>query len=265
MSRTTLRRPVYLHPPREMRLPPGNLLKLNKTLYGLPEAPIHWFKTYGDYHQDKLQMKQDASDPCLWYQHTDVKPSGILVLQVDDTLFTGNTEFLKLEKDSSTEFPNSGRTFISAARTRFNGLDIRRQGKEIHIDQWYYVSQILDFNSRTMTFNEFQSTRQKLAYCAYSSMPDILIYVARMSQYTEKMFLENIKEPTRLMEKCIKVLKEGPSQDGLKYVHLDPENIEVVVAVDAAFAVNPDKTSQIGLIAMLRDKNSKKINIVQFR
>ena len=65
-SKTKLRRPVYMRPPPEMRLPKRNLLKVVKTLYGMPEAPMHWFKTYGDYHRNALNMTPTAMDSCLW-------------------------------------------------------------------------------------------------------------------------------------------------------------------------------------------------------
>ena len=45
MSKTPLRRPVYLRAPKEMKLNKGNVLKLIKPLYGMPESPIPWFKT----------------------------------------------------------------------------------------------------------------------------------------------------------------------------------------------------------------------------
>lgn len=49
MPKTPLRRPVYLRPPPEMGLPKGFVLKVVKPLYGMPESPIHWFKTYTDF------------------------------------------------------------------------------------------------------------------------------------------------------------------------------------------------------------------------
>lgn len=72
--------------------------------------------------------------------------------------------------------------------------------------------------------------------------------------YTEAMFLKERKECVRLLKKCIKTMNEGPSKNGMKFVQLDPEQMEEIVVVDAAFETNPDKSSQIGVVAMIRDK-----------
>lgn len=97
-----------MKPPKEMRLPEVQLLKVVRTLYGMPESPIHWFKTYSDYHRDELRMKPVAMDPCLWYRKDNHDLSGILALQVDDTLYGGDPKFQALEIDRSNMFPNSG-------------------------------------------------------------------------------------------------------------------------------------------------------------
>lgn len=70
---------------------------------------------------------------------------------------------------------------------------------------------------------------------------------------------KNTTEPISLIYKCLKTLNEGPSKQGLKYERLDPKNIEVLVV-----AVNTDKSWRIGLIAMLRDRASKTVNVIQF-
>jgi len=77
-SKTPLRRPVYLRPPADMKLEKGKVLKVVKPLYGMPEAPIHWFKTYLDYHRDGLEMVQVPTDPCLLYHRRNVDNSTAL-------------------------------------------------------------------------------------------------------------------------------------------------------------------------------------------
>lgn len=65
-------------------------------------------------------------------------------------------------------------------------------------------------------------------------MPDILVFVARMSQYTRDIFTKNKSECVRLLKKCVNTMEEFPSKEGIKYVKLDPDNIEVVFTVDGA-------------------------------
>lgn len=265
MSKTQLRRPVYMRAPKEMRLPKGQLLKVVRTLYGMPESPMHWFKTYGDYHRDELGMKSVAMDPCLWYRKENEKLSAILALQVDDTLFSGNPKFLALEMVKSDEFPNSGRTSVNSEPIRFNGLDITTTKEGTQMDQRKYIEGVLTPGTfRGMPYTKFRSLRQKLAYAAYSSMPDILVYVARLAQFTESMYLKDSVEALRLLKKCILVMKAGPSLNGIKYVTIPSDKMEVVVCIDAAFATNPDKSSQLGVIAMIRNMETCDANIVHY-
>lgn len=89
MSRSRLRRDVYLKPK-------GKLLKVISPLYGMPDSPMHWFKTYGNYHRNALHMKPDAIDPRLCYRNEDGTLRGTLALQVNDTLFGGDESFLAI-------------------------------------------------------------------------------------------------------------------------------------------------------------------------
>ena len=69
MSKTTLRRPFCLRGPSEMEVPKGMVLIVIQSLYGMPESPLHWFKTYSDYYRQKLGMKQFSMNrhSCLRY------------------------------------------------------------------------------------------------------------------------------------------------------------------------------------------------------
>lgn len=95
-------------------------------------------------------------------------------------------------------------------------------------------------------------------------MPDILVFVARLSQYTEKMYNENRAEPKYLLKKPLRIMKSGPPMNGIKFKPILPKDCEVVVCIDAAFAINPDKSSQLGILVLLRDKLTKAVNIIHF-
>lgn len=78
------------------------LLPVNRSLYGIPESGLHWFKTYQGFQQESLGVVPSAHDLCLLYtrdgptEDKDSKPAGIACLQTDDSLFLGNTEFQTL-------------------------------------------------------------------------------------------------------------------------------------------------------------------------
>lgn len=104
-------------------------------------------------------MDQNPMYPCLWLSHQGLLPSGILALQVDDTLFGGTPEFLAVEMEKSNEFPNSGRTSIGKEHTRFNSIDMRYKNESFIIDQLYYVQELLEQKTSSMTFTDFRSIR----------------------------------------------------------------------------------------------------------
>lgn len=68
MSQTPLRRLVYLKAPSIMGLEKEKVLKVVRPLYGMPESPMHWFKTYLEYHKEKLGMGHSELDPCFLYK-----------------------------------------------------------------------------------------------------------------------------------------------------------------------------------------------------
>ena len=119
-----------------------------------------------DYHRDELRMKQIPIDPCFWYRKESQTLTGVLALQVDDTLYGGDPKFLALEVKKSEAFPNSGRSEINSKPTRFNGIDLSTKNACIIMDQRYYVEKFNVTGFRNMEFKEFRSIRQKVAYAA---------------------------------------------------------------------------------------------------
>lgn len=112
---------------------------------------------------------------------------------------------------------------------RFNGIDLRSTPGGFTIDQDAYLQEFSNPVPKSgMTFEEFY--------------PDCLEYVAVLSQYTEKVFQENRDEGLRLLRKFRKVITAEPSKSGLSFMQIPPGDIEVVVCIDASFAINLDQS-----------------------
>jgi len=265
MSRTPLRRPVYLKPPSEMQVEKSKVLKVIRPLYGMPESPIHWFKTYSDYHRDKLGMTPSSIDPCLLHHGDGDSLTGIIGLQVDDTIFAGSSSFLKHEEKYSSEFPNKGKHHVTQEKVRFNGVDLTYVAGNIVMEQAEYITNCAKVKwSEQIDFEKFRSLRAKYAYAAFSSVPETLVYVAILAQFTERRFAEESEEATRLLRKMQRMMHTDSSKGGLKFVHIPEKKVEVVVCIDASFATNKDKSSQLGVLAMLRDSDVGTVNIVHY-
>jgi hypothetical protein len=79
-----------------MGLAKGTILRVVKPLYGVLEVGNHWFRTYYTHYTAELGMDQSTFDPCLVYRK---EPFGVVGIQTDDTLFTGDIEFAALEAE----------------------------------------------------------------------------------------------------------------------------------------------------------------------
>ena len=268
MSRTGgLRREIFMKPPKEFELGKGKLLRVKRPLYGMPESPMHWFKTYSDHFQARLKMNPIPIDPCLLHAKDDsYNLRGILGCQVDDTLFGGNKEFLCSESIQALEFPSRGRTEITETPTQFNGVRLLRNNLSYEMDQITYISKLRHFKRREIPdFETFRSFRAKYAYAAYTCMPNILVWIAKLSHITKNMYEKDPTSTLKLWNSMQSALKKNPKLCGLKFVPIPPKTMEVLVCIDASFATNDDKTSQIGILALLRNSNTGTCNILHYQ
>lgn len=265
-STTVLRRPVFVRPPKEMGIDDA-VLKIIRPLYGMPESPIHWFNTYLNYHKEKLGMSGVPMDPCLLYSISaeNNSPNGLVGLQVDDTLFGGTSAFLEEEQTSSAAFPNTGKTEIGTSIVKFNGLDISKIPNGYRMSQEKYICDIPTMpKAYGASFDVFRSTKAKYAYGAYSTLPEVLIHVSKLSQVTPKIFEAEKSESLKLLQKLIQIVSPSNGHFGLSFIKINPNKAEVFVCFDAAFATNRDHSSQLGVVVMLRDKTTGDCNIVHF-
>jgi len=82
-AQATLKEEVYIELPKGYEPSHGNniVLKLNKSIYGLVQAPLSWYN-----HLSKglcnCGFEQSKNDPCLFYRN------GVMVLAyIDDCIF----------------------------------------------------------------------------------------------------------------------------------------------------------------------------------
>lgn len=84
LSRALLKRPIFMKAPCEMRLAKTKVLKVVRQFHGMPDSPIHWFKTYSDYHKTYLKMIQSKLDLFGMIRRNEGKLEGILGILADD-------------------------------------------------------------------------------------------------------------------------------------------------------------------------------------
>jgi hypothetical protein len=106
-SRTHVQRRVVCEAPAELGLSEEYVLVVMHPIYGLPEAALHWFLTYFEFHKQGLGMSPTFLDSCLFFKRpessptavtespasaeltsssTGKMPDGVVALQVDDSM-----------------------------------------------------------------------------------------------------------------------------------------------------------------------------------
>lgn len=93
-------------------------MKAVKPLYGIDESGLDWYLTYLA-HLEVLGMKRIRADPCVLTQHKEKQLTGLVLLQVDDTLGIGTQRVLKIEETASKVFRRKQRVPIAPTPTTF--------------------------------------------------------------------------------------------------------------------------------------------------
>lgn len=169
--------PVYIEAPKEMGLSEGEVLRVVRPLYGIPESGLHWYLTYLEYHSDKLGMHRATIDPCVMIKRDKGKLKGLVMLQVDDSLRLGSEEFITEEQLAAREFKSKEREFLSNATLDFNGIRIHNVKNGIRIFQSDKIQKLKTPDSQ----KSFASIRAMSQYIGVSTRPEICALVQLIS------------------------------------------------------------------------------------
>lgn len=131
---------VYIRPPLVLSFPQDIPLRVERGLYELPDAVLHWFKTYHNHHSKMLKFKPSAHDQCLLYT------PGILAtnrpricdatcLQTYETLNVGPSAFQELEEKIKHFKHKQTEAISSNSSTPFNGALITNNVPSLFMPQ----------------------------------------------------------------------------------------------------------------------------------
>lgn len=244
-SLTRINREFYVRPPPELNLP-DKLPKVEKPLYGIPEAGNHWFRTYQRHHVETLGMRPSAHDDCLLYTTSGV---GLVGLQTDDTLILADKEFAAKEEEKLI-FAAKPRQKLSANNAlTFNGGVIRMIDEHtITLTQEKHCGKItLVAEKKGVDKNAYIAQRARGAYIATVCQPEAAFDLSFAAQTTNPTRTE-----AKALNKRLQWQKENKDR-GLKFVRLDMNLVKIVVFTDSSFANNKDYSSQIGYAIVMTD------------
>ena len=248
-SKTAIQRDIFVRPPVEMDLPAGKLLRVDRALYGIAEAGMHWFETYHSHHTDVLGMIPAAYDPCLLHTPQAMKPKsgprGITCIQTDDTINVGNGAFLTLEKQASRRFQSKERQILAVSSSlSFNGMNIElRNDGNLFLHQHNQLPRLKKVKKGDK--EGYIAQRARGAYIASVCAPSLSYGFSAAAQVLGEPKDQDVTFLNRHIQRCKK-------EHGLVYKPLR-RPFHMAVFVDAAFANNRDLSSQLGYITALMD------------
>lgn len=278
-SRKKLKRAFYAAAPKGINIEDW-VLRILKPLCGIPESGNHWFNTYHGHFTKMCEMLTSTFDPCLLYAGNPTDgSSGVLALQVDDTLFLGGKDSAAVEEAQLKKagFLAKKREELPAGKgMKFNGgiITLQDDGSIIlnQESQCQTLSKISDkpkdlnssrgeIRKNVSTREQYVAQRARGAYIASVCQPEASFAYSFAAQ-TYEPGKESEKEMITLLNKTIEWQIKNAKR-GLKFVTLKGKKPRVIVFCDASFANNGDCSSQIGFIVCVVDKYGN-ANIVHF-
>lgn len=254
-STTHLEREVYIRPPEGMHLPLDMIMKVVKSLYGIPESGLYWYLTYMEHHILALNMIQFRVDRCLLFQRVDRLLSVMVILQVDDSLIVGTKSFLRTEDEMSAAFLSKLRKAIGKTKILIHGVELSLTSeKKIRVTQ---QKKILDLKTPT-TQESFRRRRALAQYIGVNCRPDICITVRLIAPGNSNVEEKQYKS----LKKVVDHLK-GTSDLGLNFIILDVSSARVFVCSDKSFTNAPGMENQF-IFFMLMVDNHNRANIVHY-
>jgi len=147
-AQANLKEEVYVELPRMFDSPngPETVLKLNKSLYGLVQAPLSWYNHLTNGLEDTSFTKSD-NDPCLFFGN-----NMMVLVYVDDCIFFG--------KDAKAID-----AVIERLRQRFE-LTVKDVQEDAKVDVFSYLGvQVTVDRSGTVTFIQQGLIHKVLKHC----------------------------------------------------------------------------------------------------
>jgi len=171
----------------------NELLRVLKTLYGVPEAGDYWVVTFVLHVKEDLVMDPLTGDPALFLKKDAGDPDGMLGAFVDDSCMGGKKRFQDLTTATLDKFKSKPRVYDDIT---FIGVSVRTipgPPRSFILDQTLYID-TLSRLPLSVGFTDFVRARAAFAWLAHGR-PDLCCAINRAAQVTEALLSErHVKE-----------------------------------------------------------------------
>ncbi|PLW49320.1 hypothetical protein PCASD_02649 [Puccinia coronata f. sp. avenae] len=251
-----LQEELYLNPPQGVDVPADHVLKLNKAMYGLKQAPNAWHRTLSEW-LFQIGFRRCKAEPCVFW-----RKGTFLYLHVDDlAIFSKNPEEFKAEVRSRFQIKDLGESSLLL------GMNVIQADDSVTLTQRHYIdTQLERFNCQDLfpastpmkpkghllaatsqekidhieSGNNFRALVGALNYLSTTTRPDITFAVSSLSQYLNAPGINH-------WEAGIQVLRylKGTRDVGLKLSKNPVAQDSLVGYADADWASCPESRRSV--------------------
>ena len=246
---------------KALNMSPQELCKLNKSAYGLVDAPYLWYKALLT-ELERLGFIQSPFDPCVFLlkrPHSD-KISGVLGVHVDDGLCGGDDFFAQQIHQLSKKYAFGAQKSVNFV---FTGIELSQKGdKGIILSQSKYVREIspihIDVNRKTdSTLKVNDSERHalrgligSLQYAAVNTRPDLSSQLSSLQSAINQATIETLIQANKTLHDAKK------HHDVTITIHPIPNgDVRFLAFSDASFSSKKVPDSHAGSIILTTHKD----------
>lgn len=244
-----------------MGLAPNEVCKLNKSAYGLIDAPYLWYQALTK-ELRVLGFEQSPFDPCVF---TLRKPgckqlSGILGIHVDDGLCGGDEFF-----DEQIHALSQKYTFGSQKSSHFvfTGIEVcQRADKGIVLSQSKYVRDItpipIEVNRKSNADEKINEKERhhlraligSLQYAAVNTRPDLSSQLSQLQSAVNSATVGTLIQANKTLHEAKK-----HHEVAIQIQPISPEDVRFLAFSDASFASRKVPDSHAGMIILATHKD----------
>ena len=246
---------------RALNMAPHELCRLNKSAYGLVDAPYLWYKALLA-ELEKLGFIQSPFDPCVFLlkRPKSNQISGVLGVHVDDGLCGGDDFFSQQIHLLSQKYAFGAQ---KSGNFVFTGIELNQKGdKGIIMSQSKYVREIhpihIDTNRKTDTSQKVTDGERhalrgligSLQYAAVNTRPDLSSQLSFLQSSVNQATIETLIQANRTLHDAKK------HHDVTITIHPIPiADVRFLAFSDASFASKKVPDSHAGSIILTTHKD----------
>nr|CCA21616.1 putative polyprotein [Albugo laibachii Nc14] len=197
---------VYMWPPPGIQVRPGQVCKLQRSLYGSEQASAVWYKTISKVFR-KLNFKQYASYSCI-FSREEQRNFVYIALYVDDMFIPAkSTQEIEgissaLEKTFTSKKLGTARFILGmelAHNINERLIKLSQEGCSKRLDEKFGQEHSAPNEDANMKNKPYRSLVDSLLYKAMSTRTDVAFAVCELSRFLEKPYLAHWNAGIRVL------------------------------------------------------------------